>query len=132
MRDLDGIAGVSNHMGSRASEDTALAGAVLGFLGDRGLFYLDSGTSMHSVFPAAAASRGVSYLAADLFLDGDANPSQASMAKRLREARDLAVRSGSAILIGHARPATLAFLTEAPDSLRAWGCQVVPLADLLR
>ncbi len=129
---LAAIVGVSNHMGSRASEDTALAGAVLDLLRDRRLFFLDSGTSMHSVFPAEAARRGVPCLAADLFLDGEANPTPATMGKRLAEARDLALRTGSVILIGHARPATLAFLTSVPDSLRAWGCSIVPLADLLR
>jgi polysaccharide deacetylase 2 family uncharacterized protein YibQ len=132
LRDFAGVVGVSNHMGSKASEDTALVGAVLDVLKERGLFFLDSGTSMQSAFPAGAARSGVPCLAADVFLDGEANPTPGTMARRLREARDLAFRTGSAILIGHARPATLAFLRSAPDSLRIWGCRVVPLTDLLR
>jgi uncharacterized protein len=132
LRDLAGIVGASNHMGSRASDDTAVVGTVLEVLGERGLFFLDSGTSTRSAFPATAARRGVACLAADLFLDGEPNPTRATMARHLAEARDLAFRDGSAIVIGHARPATLDFLLTAPDSLRAWGCRAVPLTDLLR
>lgn len=129
---LPGIAGVSNHMGSRASEDPATASALMAALATRGLFFLDSGTSDESVLSHEASRQGVACLTADLFLDGDPIRDRASMARRLAEARELAESCGSVIMIGHAREETRAFLPAAADSLRSWGIRMVPLADLLR
>lgn len=129
---IPGIVGVSNHMGSRASEDRAAAFGLMQVLAERGLFFLDSGTSDESLFAHEAARHGVRCLTADLFLDGDPRPDSTSMARRLAEARELAGSCGSVIMVGHARKETRAFLPVAADSLRSWGIRLVPLADLLR
>jgi polysaccharide deacetylase 2 family uncharacterized protein YibQ len=129
---LAGVTGVSNHMGSLACEKSELVGPMLDALLPTGLFFLDNGTSERSVVPAEAARRGVRCLSADLYLDGEADPTRESMKKRLNEARRIAESSGSVILVGHARPATLEFLEASQDSFRAWGCRPVALGDLLR
>lgn len=129
---LPKVVGVSNHMGSRACEDRETVAALMESLSPRGIFFLDSGTSEGSILSHEAARRGVACLTADLFLDGEERPDGATMAARLAEARELAESCGSAILIGHARKETRAFLPEAADSLRAWGVRLVPVTDLLR
>jgi polysaccharide deacetylase 2 family uncharacterized protein YibQ len=132
LRALDGVVAVSNHMGSLACERSELVGPLLDEMRARRLFFLDNGTSERSVVPAEAARRGVRCLSADLYLDGEANPTPEMMKRRLNEARRIAESCGSVIMVGHARPATLQFLSASQDSFRAWGCRPVPLSDLLR
>jgi polysaccharide deacetylase 2 family uncharacterized protein YibQ len=131
-RALAGVTAVSNHMGSLACERSELVGPMLDEMRARGLYFLDNGTSEHSVVPAEAARRGVRCLSTDLYLDGEAVPTPETMKRRLLEARRIAESCGSVIMVGHARPATLQFLMAAQDSFRAWGCRPVPLGDLLR
>ena len=71
-------------------------------------------------------------LTADLYLDGEVDPTRETMMRRLIEARRIAESCGSVILVGHARPATLEFLMASQDSFRVWGCRPVALGDLLR
>lgn len=132
LNELSGVVGVSNHMGSLACENSDLVGPILDTIRARRFFFLDNGTSEHSVVPAEAAKRGVRCLSADLYLDGDPDPTPSTMLRRLNEAHRVAESSGSVIVVGHARPATLQFLEASQDSFRAWGCRPVPLVDLLR
>ena len=129
---LPGLAGVSHHMGSLASEEPEIMRPVMRRLAALGLYYIDSGTSGQSVCPAVAAQAGVRCLSTDLFLDGDSKPDSTSMARRLQEACELARTNGDVLMIGHARPATLAFLRVAADSLGRWGFRVVSAETLLR
>jgi len=130
--ELAGVVGVNHHMGSRASAEAAVIGPALDVIAERGLFYLDSGTSEASVCPLEALRRGVRCLRADLFLDADPQPTPQTRRDRLREACRLARANGSALVIAHARPATLRFLESADDSVFAWGCRIVPIDTLLR
>jgi polysaccharide deacetylase 2 family uncharacterized protein YibQ len=132
LADLEGIMGVSQHMGSRGSEEAEVVAPALDALAGRGLVFLDSATSPRSILPAEAARRGVRCVTADLFLDGDPHPSRATMAARMLQARSLAEEAGSAILICHARKGTLEYLESVSDSLAGWGCRFVSLGELLR
>jgi polysaccharide deacetylase 2 family uncharacterized protein YibQ len=132
LRDLDGIVGVSQHMGSRGSEEPGVIEPTLDAIAARDLLFLDSATTPRSVVPAEAAAKGVRCYTADLFLDGDPQASPATMRARMAEAYRLAEEVGSAILIAHARPATLRFLESIADSLARAPCRPVLLADLLR
>jgi polysaccharide deacetylase 2 family uncharacterized protein YibQ len=132
LTDLEGVVGVNHHMGSRACAEAALVGPALDVLAEKGLYYLDSATSAASVCPMEAVLRGVRCLRADLFLDGESPATQQTRRDRLREACSLARANGTAILIGHARSATLQFLESAADSASAWGCRFVPIDSLLR
>lgn len=132
LAELAGVVGVNHHMGSRGSKEPSLVGPALDVIAENGLFYLDSATSPSSVCAVEAARRGVPCLTVDLFLDGDPDLSRHSMLARLREASWTARTTGSAIVIGHAGPATLQFLESDVDSLASWGCRIVPLETLLR
>jgi len=85
---------------------------------EKGLFFLDSRTTPASVAGAEAAKLGVPFLARDVFLDDaateSADPGGAPGALETAWERGigLAKKHGQAILIGHPRPETLAFLSE--------------------
>jgi polysaccharide deacetylase 2 family uncharacterized protein YibQ len=132
LRDLAGVVGVSNHMGSLACERSDLVGPILDTIHARRFFFLDNGTSERSVVPAEAAKRGVRCLTTDLYLDGDPDPTPSTMLRRFNDAHRIAESCGSVIMVGHARPATLQFLEASQDSFRAWGCRPVSLTELLR
>jgi len=121
--------GVNNHMGSRLTEEAAPMAVVMAELAARGLFFLDSRTTPHSVAPVAAARAWVPWLARDIFLDNDQTPE--AIATQFDRLIDLALQHGHAIAIGHPHPATLEALEAALPRLRAEGIVVVPVGDLL-
>jgi len=123
------IDGVNNHMGSHLTEEEAPMAVVMEQLASRGLFFLDSRTTPHSVATVAAAQAGVEWLSRDLFLDNDPHPE--SIAAQFDKLMDLALTRGHAIAIGHPHPTTLDALEVALPKLREKGIVVVPLVDLL-
>ena len=98
--------GLNNHMGSRATADRRVMGVVLGFLRDRGLFFLDSRTTADTLGPEIARSLGVRLLERDVFLDNE--NSAAYIEGALRHGLRAAQVRGSAVLIGHVQNVELA------------------------
>jgi polysaccharide deacetylase 2 family uncharacterized protein YibQ len=112
--------GVNNHMGSAATANERIMKAVLGYLKERGLFFLDSRTTGESVAPQVARSLSEPLLQRDVFLDNE--PS----------AEDLAVQRGQAVLIGHVQnPQIVRLLTAALPELERRGVQLVRASDLI-
>lgn len=117
--------GVSNHTGSKATEDPVLMAAVLTVVKARGLFFLDSLTSARSVGLKQAATQGVPALARAVFLDNERGQQAAllMLAQAEREAR----AKGHAVAIGHPYPETIAALAAWAVS-RDKSVALVPLA----
>ena len=108
-RDIDAVPyaeGANNHEGSRATSDPRVMAAVMRVFRSRGLFFIDSRTIATTVAQKTARAYGVPNAARDVFLD-DRNTVPAVEAQ-LRLAARIALKRGSAIAIGHPRPATLA------------------------
>ena len=108
-RDIDAVPyaeGANNHEGSRATSDPRVMAAVMRVFRRRGLFFIDSRTIATTVAQKTARAYGVPNSARDVFLD-DRNTVPAVEAQ-LRLAAQIALKRGSAIAIGHPRPATLA------------------------
>jgi len=103
---LPQAAGLNNHMGSRATADPRVMGVVLGFLRDRGLFFLDSRTTADTLGPEIAGRLGVRLLERDVFLDNE--NSAAYIEGALRHGLRTAQVRGSAVLIGHVQNVELA------------------------
>ncbi|MDB4866733.1 MAG: divergent polysaccharide deacetylase family protein [Cohnella sp.] len=61
--------GMNNHMGSKATADEHVMRIVLEVCKEKGLFFLDSRTSYHTVVPKVAREVGVPLLENDVFLD---------------------------------------------------------------
>ena len=66
---MPGIIGVSNHQGSRATENKEIMRIILEELKKRGLFFLDSRTTSVSVCGNIAEKIGLKYAERDIFLD---------------------------------------------------------------
>jgi uncharacterized protein len=122
--------GVNNHEGSRATADPVLMGALMPALRQRGLFFIDSRTTAATVAYDIAERSGVRSASRKVFLDD--NPSLNYIESQIELAGRDAIRDGSAVAIGHPRPATIAALAEAVPRLQPRGIQFVFASDLAR
>ena len=130
LKSFDGYIGVNNHMGSRFTEDSAGMEVILSELQRRGLMFLDSRTTNHSVASSIACGMHLPALGRDVFLDNDMSPSavRASLAKVETVAR----RQGYAIAIGHPHDATVNALVEWLPTVAARGFTLVPVSAILK
>ena len=127
---FDGYVGVNNHMGSRFTEDAHAMGLVLERIRQRGLLFLDSRTSPHSVGSRVARSLGMAALDRNVFLDNDNDVGH--VLKQLNELERLARKRGVAIGIGHPRDATIEVLkTWIPEAIDR-GLAIVPLSGVMK
>jgi polysaccharide deacetylase 2 family uncharacterized protein YibQ len=127
---LPGYVGVNNHMGSRFTQSGNGMALVMQALRQRGLLFVDSVTSPHSVGLAMARRSGVPALARDIFLDNALDGRQ--IAGQLAAVEAVARRSGQAIAIGHPHPETVAALRLWLPTLAAKGFTLAPVTALLR
>ena len=124
------VTGVSNHMGSRLTEDRERMRAVLEPVKEQGLFFVDSLTSNQSVAWKVSQELGIPTLRRQVFLDPQAD--EATVRQQLQAAGAMAERRGSAIAIGHGHPLTLHLLREMIPRWEARGIRLVRVSDLLR
>ncbi len=124
------IDGVSNHMGSKGTEDRRIMLLVFNELKNKKLFFFDSLTSANSVCGDIAKSSGVKYARRDVFLD--ISGAAADVEKRLLETRRLAFRKGYAIAIGHDKADTAAALAKLMPAMAAEGVEFVYISDLVK
>lgn len=123
------IAGVNNHMGSKFSEDRAHMGWALEEIRNRGLFFLDSRTSLRSVAYDEAKRLGVPAGRRAIFLDNvpETQAIQMQLKKLVADAR----QNGSSIGIGHVYPVTCQVLKNEYNHLST-KVDFVPVTSLIR
>jgi hypothetical protein len=122
--------GVSNHMGSRATEDTRTMEIVLKEMKNRNFYFLDSLVTARSVVSRVASQHNVRFIKRDVFLD---NTLEAGFIRRqFALLKQKAQRSGSAVGIGHDRTVTLEVLKEIVPELQREGFKLVFASDLAR
>ncbi len=102
------VAGVNNHMGSRATSDEALMNAFAQAMKGRNLYFLDSKTTPASVAEQVLHGQGIRTLHRDTFLDVVVE--EAAIRSALATAVSLARAHGRAVAIGHVHPLTLRVL----------------------
>lgn len=121
--------GVSNHMGSKATEDTATLKPVFEELKKRRLFFLDSFTSTRSIAEQTAREYGLRSARRDIFLD---NRSEREYIRRqLALLKQKAQKNGRAVGIGHDRKTTLEVLREEMPAMAKEGYRFVFISDLV-
>ncbi len=128
---VPGVEGISNHMGSAATEDPVVMRTVLEETSRRGLFFFDSLTSPRSVGSRVAAECGVPCVTNDLFIDNEWDDPQSIETMIRRLARTARAR-GWAVGIGHPHRTTLEALLNVLPELEAEGVRIVPVAELAR
>jgi uncharacterized protein len=125
---VPGFVGIVNFMGGRfTSNDTALA-PLMRDLSQRGLLYLDDGSSGRSVAPQAAQSAGVSSARADIILDAVQREKDIDAALARLEA--VARQKGSAIGYAAAYPISVDRISRWAKAAEARGITLVPVSAL--
>jgi polysaccharide deacetylase 2 family uncharacterized protein YibQ len=132
-----GALGINNHQGSKATTDVRVMRTVLAVVRDKGLFFLDSRTTTASVARAEASELRVPFLARDVFLDDVAAETSAkggapeALDAAWARALALATKRGEAVVIGHPRRETLAFLEKKLASEKSAGARLVKVSELV-
>lgn len=129
IKNLPGIKGISNHMGSLATENEPLMKIIFSELKKRRLYFLDSYTGK-SVCKDLAGSAGLAYARRQVFLDNK-NDAQYIVGQLELLAR-IARQSGYAIGIGHDRPKTLDALAKLVPELKKRGFKFVYVSELVK
>ena len=125
------VAGVNNHMGSKATSDERVMKDVLGALKGTGLYFIDSRTSEKSLAFRTARDLHIRTAENNAFLDGETEP--AYVADSMKRLVSIARKKGSAIGIGHAtRPATIAALKELMPEYEKSGIEFVYASELVK
>jgi len=125
-----GLDGLNNHMGSRACRDPELIAPLLEWAAQRRLVVVDSWTHPRSRLHELAVERGLSSLAADLFLDG-MEENEAGVTENLLALMEIARQRGWALGIGHPRSETLAVLEKTIPRLRDHDFRLVTVPELI-
>lgn len=137
LQSVPGVSGVSNHQGSKATENKNVMRIVLGQIKNKGLFFLDSVTSGRTVCEKISKSIDLKYAKRDIFLD---LPSSAYdkknisdyIRKQLYKLAEKASERGYAIGIGHDREVTLGAIREISPDLEKMGLKFVRVSDIIK
>ncbi len=127
---FSGYLGVSNHMGSRFTEDAQAMATVMAELRGRGLVFVDSITSPTSVAYGSAKARGVPTARRDVFLDHD--PSREAVDAALKQLEQIALEQGYAVGIAHPRDASLDAVADWVPQAKAKGFALVPISVVVK
>jgi polysaccharide deacetylase 2 family uncharacterized protein YibQ len=124
------VAGVNNHMGSRATQDAVLMAGVMKVLAGRGLYFIDSRTTAESKALAVARREGLPAFYRSVFLDG--TETVPYTLAQLREFRHVVEREGVALAIGHPHPTTISALGTFLPELERADIELVPPSEIVR
>jgi polysaccharide deacetylase 2 family uncharacterized protein YibQ len=125
---VPGLKGLSNHQGSRATEDKELMTEVLTYLKKHNLFFFDSLTSDKSVCHEVAETIGIPFAKRDIFLDN--SNKVGSIEIELADLEKLALKRGRAIAICHDRKNTAIALAEMMPQMVKDGVEFVYLSEM--
>jgi len=124
------VMGINNHMGSLLTQARRPMQWLMSALArQRGLFFVDSLTTLHSVAGHYAGQYRVPHLRRDVFLDHDKDFD--ALAHHLQRLLKKARRQGRALAIAHPHNETLAFLEQQIPRLAAQGIRLVPVSQQL-
>ena len=127
---IKNIRGVSNHMGSRLTQNTQMMDWLMRGISQRGdLYFVDSRTIDTSLALVSARDEGLDHATRDVFLDHSRDP--AKIKKQWNYFIKYANRKGSAIAIAHPYPETIRFLKEALTELEQQNIRLVPVSELI-
>jgi uncharacterized protein len=130
MSRASGFVGVENFLGARFTADEAALTPVLKEIAERGLVFVDDGSSARSIASLVGASLDLPMRRADVVID--AVPEPAMIDKALQRLEALARENGSASASGSALPITIERLSHWTEGLGQRGIDLVPITSTLR
>ncbi|MGE7963758.1 divergent polysaccharide deacetylase family protein [Pseudomonas sp. NPDC089918] len=122
-------AGINNHMGSRMTSQQPAMAWLMADLQRRHKLFVDSRTSAQTVAAAEAQKIGLASVSRDVFLDDE--PTETAIFTQLQTAISLARKQGSAVMIGHPYPQTLAVLERELPKLKAQGIDWIDIQQMI-
>lgn len=122
--------GVSNHMGSKATEDSRTMEIIFKELKKRRLYFLDSLVTSESICFDLANKMQLNFAKRDVFLDNEEEPEY--IRGQIEELKIKAGERGCAIGIGHDRKTTLEVLKKAMPELEKEGYKFVFVSELVK
>ena len=127
---VPGAVGVTNHMGSRMTEDRTRMRTVLEVIGGRRLFLVDGLTSNLSVAYDEAKAQGLRAGRRQVIVDHGSGESGDRV--RWDEVAWWAESRGEVIVIAHGHPLTARLLREYVPRWESKGMRLVPVSQLAR
>jgi uncharacterized protein len=121
--------GINNHMGSRFTACPREMADVIRSIKGKGLFFVDSLTSNHSTGYQTAKSLQVATARRNIFLDNRVDVS--TILAQLYKLKNVALRTGYAIGIGHPFPETAEAIALFKVSLIDSNIQMVKMSSLI-
>lgn len=123
------VKGINNHMGSRLTEDEARMTEIMKVLKSKGMFFLDSKTTPHSVGDKVARKYDVDYASRNVFLD---NKNEVSyILNQLARTEKIARKNGYAVAIGHPKSQTYEALKRWLPTLDGKRLKLVHLSQIV-
>jgi polysaccharide deacetylase 2 family uncharacterized protein YibQ len=129
LREVPGIKGVNNHMGSRLTARSEQMYQVFSALKRHGLYFVDSRTTDESVCRSSARLFQIPFTQRDVFMDHTHDP--AFIRRQIRELVRIAQRKGEAVGIAHPHLTTYTILKEELPAVRQQ-VEIVPASRLVR
>ena len=120
--------GVMNYLGGRFLADADALEPVMQDISNRGLLFLDDGSSAQSLSSTYAKAFGAPHAFADVVLDQEV--SKASVLKKLDELERIALRKGSAIGVASAFDESVDAVTEWAREAQGRGIEIVGVSVL--
>jgi len=124
------LKGVSNHMGSKATQDERLMRVIFGELKKRNLYFFDSLVTDKSVCRQIAKEAGIKFAQRDVYLD---NLDDKSYIKNQYELLiEKARKTGFSLGIGHDKELTVQMLAAEMPKSEEEGIEFVFLSELVK
>ncbi|MCT4656755.1 MAG: divergent polysaccharide deacetylase family protein [Cohaesibacter sp.] len=127
---FDSYVGIVNYMGARFTADELAGGDLVRALGNRGLAYIDNGSSGRSRMNDLANSARIPNMRADYIIDSQGRTQD--IETRLIQLETLAQERGYALGIATAFPISVRTIATWTQSLRQRGFALVPVTTLLK
>jgi len=121
--------GINNHEGSRMTAEPVAMAWLMGELQRRNKFFVDSRTSAKTVAASEAQKIGLASVARDVFLDNERT--ETAITAQLQTAIRLARKQGTAVVIGHPYPQTLAVLERELPRLKEQGIEWIDIRSMI-
>lgn len=118
--------GVMNYMGARFVADPQVMAPLMAELGQRGLLYLDDGTSARSTAQESATQNGVPFVAGDTIIDDVQE--RGAILKKLDQLEATARAKGFALGTGSAFDMTVDAVASWVNEAKKRGIEIVPVS----
>ncbi|WP_159952055.1 divergent polysaccharide deacetylase family protein [Rhizobium sp. 18065] len=128
MAEITNYTGIMNYMGARFLSDEKAMDPIMRDIGNRGLLFLDDGSTARSLSGDFAKAIGIPHAFGDVMIDAQLD--RKAILAKLDELERIAQRNGQAIGIGSAFDETISAVAEWREEAVARGIEIVGVSAL--